>query len=245
MKLALGLMFTNGELPYLKLHLPVTRQGFDGVVAITDRNTSNDDVLCLMKDDVSVHTHDWLHDWGYFSTLLALDAEAEGYDAVMRLDPDECLQADAGHIINGLLENEASLLVFPRYEFYGDRCHYRADLFPDHQARAWRLRRGIVVGGRRHEGIDFAAHGLSEHVIDPDRRVMRVSAPQIFHYGYASVTGIRRAMERYQNHARHDGGLEPIPLDPNVSTMQRDTVPFEWHQPLDPQIIGATAPWKE
>lgn len=245
MKLALVLLFTN-ELAWLKLHLPVFRNSFDGIVAITDPETTDGSIVYLLSLGAHVITRQWRYHWGEFATMAFNEAERLGYDAAMRMDPDECLMPDAGHEIKRLLTEEATLLVFPRYEFFGSRRTYRADMFPDHQARAWRLRRGITVQGARHEGIDFTFHRLYEGMPDPDYRVLRVKEPVIFHYGWCSPQAIWRNQVKYQMHAQIEaGGPSHVAFPPGTPLVNFPTVPFEGAQPIDPGVCGEFAPFEE
>lgn len=239
------MMFTN-EIEFLRLHLPVSAQGFDGIVAITDPKTTDGSLEFMQSIGAEVLIRDWCYNWGYFASLVFQHAENLGYDAACRLDPDECLMPGAAGEIRGLLMSRATLLVLPRYEFFRDRRHFRVDLYPDAQARAWRLRRGILVQGRRHEGIDFTAHGLYEGHPDPDRRVLRASSPHLYHYGYASRHGIWNNMIKYTNHARIEAGLPPVDDIPaDTPLLDFPTIEFCDAQPLDPAVVGATAPFEE
>src|SRR5258706_7723815 len=125
-------MFTN-ELSWLRLHLPVYKDGFDGIVALTDPCTDDGSTQYLSELGADIMTANWNYDWGAFATKLVNFAEELGYDAVMRMDPDECLMPDAADEICRLLTEEAELLVFPRHEFFGDREHVRAAIYPDYQ----------------------------------------------------------------------------------------------------------------
>src|SRR5260221_439527 len=161
----------------------------------------------------------------------------------MRMDPDECLMLDAADEICRLLTEEAALLVFPRHEFFGDREHVRADIYPDYQARAWLLNRGIVVGGQRHEGINFMQHGLSEHTDDPASRVLRLKDTHIYHYGWASKTGRWDNQVKYQSHAQVAAGGPPEGnFSPGTPLVEFQTIPFFDGQPPSPQVRGLTAP---
>lgn len=245
MKLALVMMFTN-ELPFLKLHLPVSLPGFDGLVAMTDPNTTDGSIEFMKSMGADIRIADWRYDWGQFATQLFNFAEELGYDAACRLDSDECLMPFAGTEIKLLLQTKATLIVFPRYEFFGSRITYRADLYPDAQARCWLLNRGITVRGRRHEGVDLTANGLSEHTEDPAYRVLRVSNPHIFHYGWSSPTAIWRNQVKYQRHEQVSaGGPEHVALPADTPLVSWPTVPFDGVQPLDPNEVGIYAPFTD
>lgn len=250
MRIALALMFTN-EIDFLKLHVPVTASTFDGIVAYTDPLTTDGSLACMNSIGADVITAPWQNDWGWAATLLANYAKELGYDGLCRIDPDEMLERSAGNQIRHLLDKEAALLVLPRYEFYGDRLHYRKDIYPDWQARAFRLDKGIVVGGKRHEGINFVQHRLSENPdTPPDRRVIRTGTNgfepiHIYHYGWSSPRAIRDSQIKYQSHAQVLAGGPPE-VAPTYDPQPPDwpTVEFEGPQPLDPLEVGIYAPYQ-
>lgn len=247
MKLALVMMFTN-ELSFLKLHLPVSVQGFDGLVAMTDPNTTDGSIEFMKSMGADIRIADWHYDWGQFATQLFNFAEELGYDAACRLDSDECLTKYAGTEIKLLLQTQAALLCLPRHEFFGSRLNIRPDLYPDDQARCWWLQRGIVVQGKRHEGVWFGQHGLDEHSTDPKTRVLRVRSPSlhIFHYSWISETGIWRNQVKYQRHEQVSaGGPEHVALPADTPLVSWPTVPFDGVQPLDPNEVGIYAPFTD
>ena len=248
MKLALGLMFTN-EIGFLKLHLPIYKNSFDGIVALTDPRTTDGSTEFLWNEmGAAVMEKEWSYDWGDFATTLCRFAEEKGYDAIMRMDPDECLMPQAGSAIKLMLERTAALLCFPRHEFFGDRTRARADLYPDYQARAWHLNRGIRVQGKRHEGVGFAEHGLSEHTTEPKNRVYRLKDPylHIFHYGWIGREGIYRNQVKYQSHAQVEAGGPPeVNFGEDFQLVDLPTIPFTEPQPIDPEACGIYAPFKE
>lgn len=248
MKLALCLMVNDRDLPFLKLHLPVYKDSFDGLVAIGDIDDGADAIEFMLSLRANVAIQQWQYDWGDYATRLFKVAEELGYDAAMRMDPDECLMPDAGWHIRKLLEEQAALLVFPRHEFWGDRYHVRANLWPDDQARAWHLKRGIIVQGKKHEGIGFMEHGLSEHTTDPNCRVLRIRDPHLhlYHYGWSSKTAILNAMTKYQRQAQVAMGQSPeVNFPPDQPLASHPTLPFTEPQPIDPAICGAYAPYEE
>lgn len=247
MKLALVLMINPNDLPFLKLHLPVFKDGFDGIVTVADPAEGVESIDYVKSLGAEVVYATWEYNWGSFANKMFSRAEELGYDAAMRLDPDECLMPEAGYRIKPILESEAALLVFPRHEFWGDRYHVR-QIWPDDQARCWKLRRGIVVQGKKHEGILFGAHGLSEDSTDPHCRVLRIRDPylHIFHYGWGSKTAIWNAMTKYQRQAQVAMGQSPeVNFAPDQPIARHPTVPFTTPQPLDPDEVGAYAPFNE
>jgi hypothetical protein len=247
MKLALVLMVNDRDLPFLKLHVPVFRHSFDGLVCMADPADGGEAIGYMESLGATVGCAKWDYHWGDFATRAFRLAETLGYDAAMRLDPDECLMPDAGWHIRKLLEEQASLLVFPRHEFWGDRYHVRGDIWPDDQARCWKLNRGIQVVGKKHEGVLFASHGLSEDTTDPNCRVLRIRDPylHLFHYGWSSKTAIWNAMIKYQSQAQVALGQSPVvSFAPDQPIASHPTVPFTTPQPIDPDT-GPYAPFDE
>ena len=245
MRLALVLMFTN-ELPFLRLHLPVFKDSFAGIVAITDPKTTDGSLEYMQSIGAHVIVDEWRYNWGDFATKVFNEAERLGYDAACRVDGDECLFPTAANLMCQKLENEATLLVLPRHEFAHDRLHVRGDIYPDGQARCWRLRCGIVVQGFRHEGVSFGRHNLSEHTLDPDYRVLRPTEPDIhlFHYSWIGDAGIMRNMRKYQSHAQVTAGGPPeVNFPPDIHPVKFDVVPFMGEQPLSPDVCGPFAPF--
>lgn len=248
MKLALVLMVNNRDLPFLKLHVPVYRYSFDGLVCIGDPTDGGEAMHYMESIGATIGFSKWKYDWGSFANKVFGLAEQLGYDAAMRMDPDECLMPDAGWRIRKMLEAEASLLVFPRHEFWGDRYHVRGNVWPDDQARAWRLNRGIVVQGKKHEGVLFSAHGLAEDTTDPNCRVLRIRDPHlhIWHYCWSSKTAILNAMRKYQSQAQVAMGQSPeVNFAPDQPLAFHPTIPFTTPQPLDPDTVGPYAPFDE
>ena len=242
MKLALGLMYAQ-ERHWLSLHLPVFAAGFDGIVAVGDDDTDGS-TQYLQSLGADVTFHKFQQDWSAQFNRVIERAEALGYDALLRLDPDEAIFRSDVEVIRKKLTYEATLLVFARHEFYGSRRQVRPDTYPDYQARAWRLGRGIRLGGAKHEGINFTEHELYEATDDPNKRVLRLTNPAIYHYGWSSPQAIWNAMTKYQSQAQLAAGQGPeVNFPPEQPLAEHMTVPFSEEQPLDPGKVGEYAPF--
>lgn len=246
MKLALCIMFTN-ELPYLKLHLPVYANSFDGIVALTDGRTTDGSIEYLESLGAQVRIHEWHNHWGDFATALFAMAEQLNYDAACRIDPDECLMADAGCQIKEYLDGKATLLCLSRREFVLDRCHIRTDNWPDYQARAWLLNRGIVVSGQHHEGVNYLAHGLSPDIQNQERHVVYTGDPCIYHYGNIGRQHVLERDLHYVNVAREQAGHPPLTERPADRPFPVWPAVEEYAgvQPIDPQEVGIYAPFTD
>lgn len=244
MRLCLGIIFTN-ELHWLKLHLPVYKDSFDGIVAITDPATTDGSIEYLHSLGAAVIQYPWEYHWGDFANKLCGYAESLGYDAICRIDPDECLFPWTGTEIKLFLQRDATLLCLPRYNFFNDRKHLWEGHYPDHQMRAWRLHRGIVVSGAKHEGVNVAAHELNADATDPDHRAVWLSNPHIYHYGWASKGGIYYQQTKYQSQAQVAAGGPPqVAWPADFQIVQYPTVPFDGAQPQNPDMVGLYAPYE-
>src|SRR5260221_6014019 len=105
-------------------------------------------------------------------------AEQSGYDAVMRMDPDETLFGEDVAKIRVALDL-ADLVNFPRRNFFGDRHHFATSHWPDYQARGIRLHKGTRYKGQHHEGPHCAGPQLTlDDVV-------------IYHYGWVGDQRIR------------------------------------------------------
>lgn len=245
MRLALGIIFTN-ELPWLKLHLPVYRESFDGIVAITDNKTTDGSIEYLHSLGAAIIQYEWEYRWGDFANKLCNYARSLRYDAIARIDPDECLFPWAGTQIKLMLQRDASLLCFARYNFFGDRRHLWSGKYPDFQPRAWRLNRGITVQGDKHEWVDFAKHDLHQDTFVPERRYQFVTDPAIYHYGWASKGGIYYQQTKYQSQAQVAAGGPPeVAWPADFQLVQFPTEEFTGEQPLNPDVVGDFAPYQE
>lgn len=256
MKLALVMMIHIGDAPWLKLHLPSIADCFDGAVIVADpREALHDEMEAL---DVFDHpdlyasrsalvTREFDNNWSAQFNAGIEEAERRGYDALIRLDPDEAVFPSFVDGVRSLLETY-SVLCFSRINYWKSRLRYTPGLFPDWQCRAWQLGKGIRLGGQHHEGVNWLQYGLAEGdpVADTPRQVLRVPHLPIYHYGNV---GRERILERdlhYLNVARETEGHPPLterPVDRAFPT--RHSVPFRADQPLDPNIVGVYAPFKE
>jgi len=233
MKLCLAIAFQN-EANWLRLHLPVlVHADVDGLVGLD--GGSHDDSAAVVHSHVgSVHKHHFNYHWGDHMNALIEAARSEGFDAVLRLDPDELMFP--GHInqVRSYLK-KFSVLRFPRINFEVDRCHWCKQLWPDYQARAFCLDKDIYYVNRVHELLSLPANTT----------VKDVKEWPIFHY-----EGIKPGPERQLkgiNYWRLEHGLEPLKqLLPNTPPFEpRPHEPFLQPQPIHPLRCGAHAPLEE
>lgn len=245
MKLALLFAFHN-EKEWLDLHYPVwvRSDAIDGVIALDTGSTDNS-VLSISpgKYDVNIALLREVYGFGPFDKMfnaLISAAETLGYDAVLRLDPDELVFPEHIAGIKKLLE-QYKLVCLSRYDFWSDRMHYTPALYPDFQARAFRLNEGIRLRGKIHEGVNWSERGWVEGI-----DVLKDTKYPIYHYGNILPHRKERKLH-YINQYQLTHGQEPVKMNDvdftKVQDAHRDVVPFVGRQPLDPELIGYTAPF--
>lgn len=238
MKLGLLMMVTAGEAPYLHMNLPPYVNQFDGAIVVLqgDQNTHQEEEVFYEN----VHPRlfewvvcDWHNNWSEFLNAGLERAEQSGYDAVMRLDPDETLFGADVAQVRELLE-QYDIVGFPRRNFFGDRLHYATSHWPDYQQRGIRLHKGTRYKGQHHEG----PHCSGPHYIASDI--------VIYHYGWVGKPRIRERALHYMNVAREAGNLPPLSeYPPEAEIPVWPTLPYDGLQPIDPQVVGIYSPWSE
>lgn len=234
MQLCLVIMCGPNDADFLRLHLPVIAPAFDGIVAVVDpadaSHATTLAILALCPDHARLtmvrRTFD--HDWSAQVNAGIEAAEREGYDAAIRLDPDELMFPAEIDALRRRIEASPVSLWFHRYNFFFDRLHYNTGAFPDFQGRAFMLNRGVRYVGRVHEQIPGDGS---------------LDAATIYHYGDIGPN-VKRRQLHYINIERRNQGLLPF------ATLPHDTPPpsvavaeFTAEQPLDPFVIGTIAPF--
>jgi hypothetical protein len=236
MRLCLGMMI-HGEYEFLRRHLPVYANACDGFVGVVESKeecfeTAN--ISGSLRMPGSILVRDFHNNWSEMFNHVIAVAEQQGYDAILRMDPDEAMFDYEVDALRDLLETY-SVLCFPRYNFWGDAQHYTPGIYPDWQARAWRLHKGIRLGGQHHEGVGWMDYNLHEGdpIGDAPREVIRVPHLPIYHYGNV---GRERMLERdlhYVNVERERAGHPPLSeLPPGREFPRRHSIPFHGPQPV-------------
>lgn len=252
MKICLGMM-VHRDSHWLNLHLPAFVRYFDGIVAVgqpdNDDETVNAIVQCRrLGISGEYYEYPFNNNWSEMFNHVIDHAESshEKYDAIIRLDPDEAMFGADISTAAALLTQYA-ILCFPRINYWQDRLHYTPVIYPDWQARAWQLNKGIRLGGAVHEGIGWTKHNMFEGgQDDTPREVLRVPSIPIHHYGNV---GKERILERdlfYLNLERQKAGLPVLterPADRAFPT--RHNIMYHAQQPIDPIAVGLYAPFKE
>jgi hypothetical protein len=249
MKLCLAVAFQN-EQPWLELHLPAAlrAESLAGLVALDGGSEDGSAaVIKKLKGKVQKREFDWDFS-AHMNTLIDL-AESAGYDALIRLDPDELMFPEHIDAVAALLEQHKAVRL-PRINFEVDREHYCPTLYPDFQLRVFRLGEGVRYSGRVHESLDAAmarAGWRERHNTDPDQRRDLITAPHlpIFHYE-GLKDGPTRQLKglNYQRVGQGQKPQEKLPWN-FPAWVPRWNLPFVGPQPLDPAEIGTRAPIEE
>lgn len=229
MKLCLAMAFQN-ESQWLRLHLPALALPASWGLVGLDGGSDDDSALVFAEHGGVVHTRPF--DWHFARHMNALLAacEAEGYDAVLRLDPDELVFPDVYGAVVSALEY-ADAVALPRYGFVSDRAHHNPRWHPDYQVRGVRLGVGLRYDGAVHEQLNYV-DGYRLGYLSGEPRL------HIYHYGWILPLDARRAREaRYA--ALVGGNADPAA---HLVDGYPYHVPFEGAQPLEPEAVGALAP---
>lgn len=246
MKFCLAFAFQN-ELPWLQLHLPPLLEScaLDGVVAL-DGGSSDGGADYVRECGGVVYERPFDWHFGEHMNALIEACESEGYDAMLRIDPDECLFPEAVDHVALLLQSYKALRL-ARFNFVGDRLHYYPYKYPDYQTRAFRLGQGVHYAFKVHETLEHSFRGLGwiedGSEFDSPRDIMRCPHVAIYHYG--EIQADERAALKHLNYARLVAGepvLSELPPHYNVNGAQRFRLPFQGPQPIDPGAVGIRAP---
>lgn len=246
MTFALAFAFQN-ELPWLRLHLPVMlRAGaIDGMVAL-DGGSADGGAEYVRSLGGVVHERPFDWRFGDHMNALITACEGEGYSAMLRIDPDECLFPRDIDAAADLLHTYKALRL-ARFNFVGDRLHIYPYKYPDYQTRAFRLGQGVAYIGDVHETLEksFRAIGWIEDGGDLVGQRDIVMCPQISIYHYGEIQADARFALKHVNYARLLQQLPPLERLPDgysTTGAARFRVPFHGPQPVDPQVVGALAP---
>lgn len=215
----------QNEANWLRLHLPHLIPTVDGLI-IVDGGSTDDSVSVARELGASVYEHSFEQNYGKQAQYLLDCAEQEGYDAFLRLDPDETLFAhDVDAIRVTLNANPKQILQFPRINFVKDRLHYSTTLEPYDQFRAW----GLGFGIRYH---DVRVH---ETPTVPDGVIVTRVPQTIYHYGWIKPPKVKADTHRL--YKKLGGANEPF-----SDTEYPPHEPYIGLHPINPYRIGITAP---
>lgn len=249
MRMCLAFAFQN-DAHWLRLHLPVWVSAgvVDGIVAL-DGGSIDGGADVVREYGVTVYERPF--DWNFGAHMNALieACEAAGFDAVLRLDPDELMWPHDINLLSSLL-GEYHALRLARYNFEGDRLHVFPYMYPDYQTRAWRLNQGVRYEGRVHETLEASMKRLGWREdggagIGP-REI--VSLPHVHLYHYEGLRQDAHRALKHVNYHRLMNGQPPVDALPegyNTNGAPRFAVAFVGPQPLDPVSVGVYAPFEE
>lgn len=229
MRLCLAVMFQN-EANWLRLHLPVFAHAFDGLVGL-DGGSTDDSAAVFRSFGGTVHHRAFDFNFGAQGNALLDAAIADGYDAVLRIDPDECIYPQTAQAVKDTLKHRP-VVALPRINFAHNRLWFVPEWYPDHQFRGIRLDAGLRYAGKVHEGLDC----------DYATQVARLPTPAIYHYsGVRGLTASQKRSAVYGAIARNEQTDWSAPADEqwHYPPMKR----FDGVQPLDPYAVGIHAPY--
>lgn len=229
MKLALGLRFQDEE-AWLDLHARYMADAVDGIVAIDGGSKDKGaQVIKGLGGVVRKRKFDW--NFGAQANALVELARFQGYDAMLRLDPDECVHTDDIQTIRGLLERWDNVRMWLLH-FVETRRQVSTVWVDDRQIRAFRLFPETCYAGRVHETLQNPGT-----VCPADLRV--------FHYGV-----IEDLKTRSLQWANFDQAAKGLPIyaryeDLPEAARLKEYPPREAYrgrQPLSPDVVGDRAP---
>ncbi len=259
MKFALGIVYLN-EARWLRLHLPVMLRAdsITGVVAVGGGSTDGSgEVICAACADAGKTWDITERKWGWHfanqQNAVIERAEALGYDAMLKYDPDELMFPAAIDTAAQLLFGGAKAIAFPRINFEQDRLHYapfqnHRDL-SDYQTRAHVLGENFRWQGRLHASVNAWSlwSESQDSALGAQRKIMRLPHTPIFHY--EGLKPMRERQLKWANYERVQRGEAPLAeLPAGIPTRSQPAqfiVPYQGAQPLDPFECGITAPYPE
>lgn len=201
MKFCLGICFQNEE-SWLRQHLlKIPHPHGWGLVGLDGGSTDQSAALFEAEGGVVYHRpFDW-HFGNHMNALIEA-CTASGYDAMLRLDPDETVFPYLFSVLEETLES-VEIVGLPRYAFVEDREHWNPRWHPDYQLRAFRLNRGLRYQGTVHEMLNFTEGRYGLVYLDRAR-----PHTHIYHYGWTLPLEQRRIREAHYAELR-GGNFEP------------------------------------
>ena len=245
MKLCLAMMIQN-ERHWLECHLPTILHGaaIDGIVALDggsdDASASTLEVLVNGRYPLQIGVRRFAWDFGAQANALVELAETLGYDALIRLDPDEAVFPAIFQHVKDQLTPDVPGLCFPRFNFIYDRLHYElGSKYPDHQFRAWWLHRGVRYTNAVHE---MPVNPQNYHT-------WHKCWDHIYHYALVAPNDARLFLKchNYNLLAQGQAPLTELPAGFVVPQGFADhpATRFPYSQPISPLEVGLHAPFEE
>lgn len=238
MKICLAFLFQN-EAHWLNQHMPVwNKVPWHGIVAL-DGGSADESVSIVKSYGGSVFKRPF--DWSFREQLNALiwHCEMSGYDALVRLDPDELMFPDDLNLVIDYLQRGQGAIMWPTVNFEKDRNHWMPDKYPDYHIRAWHLNKGVKYDGIVHIGPD---QSLAEAGIVP----LVLRNIHLYHYeGLRSDPARRLKHINYALLAKGETPLTTLPPNDEGQLGWRPYEPYRLLQPLAPEEIGLRAPFED
>lgn len=236
LRTALGLTFYN-ERKWLELHMPVitAAKRIDGIVGV-DCSSADGSAEAFRQFTSHVFPYTPVNDYSDQFNRLLFHCKQLGFEALLRLDPDELMFPDDMDCVVATLRAGRPFLTLPRYNFEEDRQHYETYSYPDYQGRAFHLHPELRYDNRMHETVTASASRLgwsakpveNAHIYHYARIVDPIQTYLFHENGARRIKGVPLCTpEEVPEHARHHQARELFLKGP---------------QPLDPLVIGVRAP---
>jgi len=229
MKVALGVI-THNEEKFLKRHLPILVDSFDGLVVVDHNSTDGTDAV-LSQYGAQVHKREWNNNFSDARNETIKKAEDTGFDWLVMLDADECMFPDDIAFLKEYLSSK-EFLILPRIEFVDDNLHYMPSMYPDRQGRVFKLNIGYHFRNPLHEVLFKGKDSVS--AFEKGYGIMLPQCP-IYHYGRCRP--VEEVWLKHHNYDRLIAGkprLEEFPKGQEVNKTEiwPERVPFFGRQPL-------------
>jgi hypothetical protein len=236
MKICLAFLMQNEE-HWLKLHMPVWAKAVHSGFVCVDGGSTDESKRIARSYDAMIFERPFNWDFRDQLNFMIEQCENAGYDALVRLDPDELMFPDDISLVIQYLNRGIEAIMWPTVNFEKDRRHYMPDKYPDFHWRAWHLNKGVRYEGRVHIGPDQSLQ---------KNNLVTLMLPNVNLYHYEGLRTDPARRLKHVNYARLGQGLPAlaeIPPGDEGQTGWRDHAPYPFLQPLDPDKIGLRAPF--
>ena len=210
MKVVLAMIARSSGEPYLDRVLSVLRPLFDGVEILYDEGQP-------------------IVDFAAARNRLIRVAEAKGYDWIFMVDADECMFPGDVARVRCLMERGVDFIALPRVELVNDFNHWDPSMYPDYQARVFRLGRGYHYRNPVHEMLYARAARRCEL---EKRDFARSDSTPLYHYGKTKPAAVV-VSKLMQYEAIKTASTALDTLDVRGAVLWPDSPRFEHPHPLD------------
>jgi len=235
MNLCIGMMYQYDD-HWLKLHVPKLAKSHLPFVFLNGNGVETEIDTWLQKYGAVFYRR---FEWNFADQQNHLNACAEkaGYDAIIKLDPDELMFPGDLHSVGQEIGLRYRAACLPRLNFVQDRnrVHKGDGWYPDWQTRVWELGHGVEWRGQHHASAAASIRELQW-------RLDQLRTP-IFHYKW--IASRESCTLSRLNYTLTKDGLPPLENLPDGEPLCDIPAgePFTGKQPLDPRKIGARAPF--